>query len=70
MFLPSFLASLLVLAVFRWYFKRRRLPPGPPAVPLLGCLPFLHLERGMVDWATDPRVTKHRQIYFLTTDYG
>ena len=62
MFLSSFLLPLLLLAVFRWYFKRRKLPPGPPAVPVLGSFPFLQLRRGLVDWATDPRVTKHRQI--------
>ena len=30
--------------------------------PVLGFFPFLQLRRGLVDWATDPRVTKHRQI--------
>ena len=60
MFLTSVLLSLLVLAVVRWYLKRRVLPPGPPAVPVLGCLPFLQLRRGLVDWSLDPRVTRHR----------
>ena len=60
MFLISLLLSLLVLAVCRWYFKRRKLPPGPPSIPLLGCLPFLNLRRGLVDWASDSRVTRHR----------
>ena len=60
MFLTSVLLSLLVLAVVRWYLKRRVLPPGPPAVPVLGCLPFLQLRRGLVDWSLDPRVTGHR----------
>ena len=50
----------LALATFHWYYKRRRLPPGPPAVPLLGSLPFLDLRRGLTDWTLDPRVTKHR----------
>ena len=60
MFLTSVLLSLLVLAVVRWYLKRRVLPPGPPAVPVLGCLPFLQLRRELVDWSLDPRVTRHR----------
>ena len=60
MFLTSVLLFLLVLAVVRWYLKRRVLPPGPPAVPVLGCLPFLQLRRGLVDWSLDPRVTRHR----------
>ena len=60
MFITSLLLAILVLASCRWYLARLRLPPGPPAVPLLGSLPFLHLRRGLVDWSTDPRVTRHR----------
>ena len=54
------LLNLVLLTTCWWYFKRRGLPPGPPAVPVLGCLPFLDLTRGLVDWTTDPRVTRHR----------
>ena len=60
MFFLPILLSLLTLITCGWYFNRRRLPPGPPALPLLGCLPFLDLSRGLVDWSTDPRVTNHR----------
>ena len=60
MFVISLLLGLLVLAVVRWYFKRLRLPPGPPAVPVLGSLPFIQLRRGFIDWALDPRITRHR----------
>lgn len=59
MFWFLFLLLLLLLTTCRWYFKRRGLPPGPPAVPVLGCLPFLDLTRGLVDWSTDTRVTRH-----------
>ena len=45
MIVISLLVSLLVLAVFRWYFTRLKLPPGPPAVPVLGSLPFLQLRQ-------------------------
>ena len=60
MFLLSLLLAVLVLATCSWYLTRLRLPPGPPALPLLGSLPFLPLRRGLIDWSTDPRVTKHR----------
>ena len=59
MFLLFLLIVTLVLATCHWYYKRRRLPPGPPAVPLLGSLPFLDLRRGLTDWSTDPIVTRH-----------
>ena len=60
MFLTCLLLSVLVLATCGWYLTRLSLPPGPPAVPLLGSLPFLQLSRGLIDWSTDPRVTRHR----------
>ena len=60
MFIISLLAAVLVLATCRWFLARLRLPPGPPALPLLGSLPFLSLRRGLVDWSSDPRVTRHR----------
>ena len=60
MFIASLLLAVIVLASCRWYLARLKLPPGPPAVPLLGSLPFLQLRRGLIDWSTDPRVTRHR----------
>ena len=62
MFLTCLLAAVLVLATWRWYLARLKLPPGPPALPLLGSLPFLSLRRGLVDWSTDPRITRHRLV--------
>ena len=59
MLLLSLLSVLLLLAVCRWYVRRRLLPPGPPAVPVLGSIPFLDLRRGLVSWTTDTRVTGH-----------
>ena len=50
-----FLASSLIF-ILR---QRHKLPPGPPQLPLLGCLPFLDLRKGIVDFVLDPRVTKH-----------
>ena len=62
MFLTCLLLSVLVLATrgWWWYLTRLSLPPAPPAVPLLGSLPFLQLSRGLIDWSTDLRVTRHR----------
>ena len=59
MFVLSLVLATLVLATVHWFVKRRSLPPGPPAVPVLGSLPFLDLSRGLVDWSCDPRVTRH-----------
>ena len=55
------LLFLLLLATSIKFLLRQRqkLPPGPPRLPLLGCLPFLNLKKGIVDFVLDPRVTKH-----------
>ena len=57
------LLSLLLLTFFliMWYrTKSTDDPPGPPRVPLLGCLPFLTLKRGVVDWVLDKCVLQHK----------
>ncbi len=45
MSLTGIILSLCLVAVaaqlFRWLWSRRNVPPGPPCVPFLGCLPFV-----------------------------
>ena len=40
----KYLALPLVLWLLHRWLSRRRLPPGPPSIPILGCVPFLPLK--------------------------
>jgi methyl farnesoate epoxidase/farnesoate epoxidase len=51
-----FLAAILTL----WYKSRKKSPPGPYRVPLLGSLPFLDLRKGVVGWVLDRNITQHK----------
>ena len=35
------LITLILIYVLHFYFKRRNFAPGPPCVPILGCIPFV-----------------------------
>jgi len=50
---------LLLLPIFV-LLRRRKQVPGPPALPLLGSLPFLNISKGVLGWSLDPNITAHR----------
>ena len=52
-----FLVSVIVLMFFKW---RRKTPPGPPQVPILGSIPFLTLDHGIGDYFLDESVTRNK----------
>ena len=52
-----FLASIFLLFGLK---GRRKVPPGPPQVPILGSIPFLTLEKGVGDYFLDECVTRHK----------
>ena len=54
MSVTQILCTLLLMFLIRYLIKvfqgrRSRFPPGPPSVPLLGCLPFLRGD-GVEKW--------------------
>ena len=55
--LVIFLVSVLLLFGLK---SRRKVPPGPPQVPILGSIPFLKLEKGVGDYFLDECVTRNK----------
>ena len=55
--LVIFLVSVLLLFGLK---SRRKVPPGPPQVPILGSIPFLTLEKGVGDYFLDECVTRNK----------
>ena len=53
-----FLISLLCLLLHLQ--SRKTGPPGPRRIPILGSLPFITLHNGILDWALDRDVTRHK----------
>ena len=58
----SALLGIFLLSVFLLFGlkSRRKVPPGPPQVPILGSLPFLTMEKGVGDYFLDECVTRHK----------
>ena len=55
--LVIFLVSVLLLFGLK---SRRKVPPGPPQVPILGSIPFLTLEKGVGDYFLDECITRNK----------
>ena len=43
-FYAIFVTVVALWIVYRW-FSRRKLPPGPPSIPILGCVPFVYPKK-------------------------
>ena len=38
----AYFATIFALWLALRWFRRRKLPPGPPSIPILGCVPFVY----------------------------
>ena len=55
----AYLATMCSRLLVYWWLNQRHVP-GPRRVPLVGSLPFLTTEKGILDFVLDNTVTKHR----------
>eukprot|EP00092_Neocalanus_flemingeri_P011092 GFUD01011940.1.p1 GENE.GFUD01011940.1~~GFUD01011940.1.p1 ORF type:complete len:480 (+),score=113.71 GFUD01011940.1:179-1618(+) len=54
------LIALSITLLYMFCKSRRNLPPGPPRIPLLGSLPFISLNKGLLSWVLDRSVISHK----------
>lgn len=71
--LVVYLATLISLFIFhrlyKWLRIRRRLPPGPPSVPILGSIPFLGPKNiGVAGLCAESLVRKYGNL--VTVEFG
>ena len=59
-------AVLAVWMVYRW-FSRRKLPPGPPSMPILGCVPFLPEKLSLSLFLSDEMHEKYGSVVRFDT---
>ena len=55
------LVALFIISLLYLSLRSVKRPPGPGWVPFLGSLPYLTLEKGILDWVLDRNVT-HQKI--------
>ena len=58
MSLFAYLATILALWMVQRWFRRRRLPPGPPSIPILGCVPFVYPKKVSLSLFTSDEMCK------------
>ena len=72
-------AAILSLWLLYRLARKNRLPPGPPSIPLLGCLPFVPGKSGVKLFTSDEMYKKYgniirfdtgvRKIFYVLNDF-
>ena len=59
---PFATLAVTILLIFwaKWHIKRRHLPPGPPSIPIFGCVPFVKKMGGKL--FSDPSLHKYGKL--------
>ena len=72
-------AAILTIWILYRLARRKRLPPGPPSIPLLGCSPFVPGKPGVRLFTSDEMFKKYgniirfdtgiRKIFYVLNDF-